>query len=541
MIKNNLSTSEIKRNGNSMTATSSSGNHADKTRPTSHAGVNALNCRPIGALELGAKTSLPKINIEVTDLSVITPCALKHLTAANKPPYLFRYGGSLAWLELGDEATPFVQHLTESHLRHELARTMRWGVIRNKKWAPKLPPIAIVRDMFATPNSPFPVLESVVQTPVFGLDGSIQLTAGYHPASRSFYLPRPGFSVPTIPEPSAEEVARAKSLLVEELLGDFPFVSDADRAHAIAFSLLFYLRNLIEGPTPLHLFEKPSPGTGATLLVDVLTWPAIGRPLPAMSEGGDDEEFRKRITAKLRNGPAAILIDNVRKPLDSGALAAALTSTVWEDRILRQSQILRLPVRCAWAATGNNPALSNEITRRTVRIRMDAKVEKPWLGRQFRHPDLPGWVKARRSDLVWAHLVLGRAWIAAGQPPGGKKLGMFESWSEVIGGILEVAGIPGFLGNLAELYEESDAESDAFHEFVDDWLSELKNQSVGVDDLLETAQRHLDLGGGAAQGQKIRLGKLLARNRDRQFGTLRLERVAKYRGSWQWRLVSTQG
>ena len=328
--------------------------------------------------------------------------------------------------------------------------------------------------------------------------------------------------------------------LSDELLVDFPFVSDADRAHAIALSLLFYVRNMIQGPTPLHLIEKPTPGTGATLLVNALTWPAIGRPLPAMSEGGDDAENRKRTTAMLRNGPAVILIDNVRRPLDSSALAAAITSTVWEDRILGCSQTARLPVRCAWVATGNNPVLSNENARRTIRTRLDAKAEQPWMNRQFRHPDLMSWVIEHRAELVWAHLLLIQAWIATGRPNGSKRLGMFEAWAAVMGGVLEVAGIPGFLGNLGDLYEESDAESEVLCEFLEDWLKAYGNQLVGVDDLLDTAQSHLDLGAGTAQVQKIRLGKLLARNRDRQFGLLRLERAGKHQGSRQWKLVSIQ-
>jgi hypothetical protein len=399
-----------------------------------------------------------------------------------------------------------------------------------------------VKDILATPNQSFPVLEAVVRVPVFGRDGSLQLTAGYHAASRNYYLPA-GFTVPAIPEePSTEEVARARSLLLEELLGDFPFLTDSDRAHAIALSLSLYVRNMIEGPSPLHLFDKPTPGTGATLLCNVLTGPAIGRPLPAMSEGGDDDEYRKRITAMLRNSPSVVLIDNVRKPLDSGALASAITSVVWEDRLLRHNRTVRLPVRSAWIATGNNVVLSNEMARRTVRSHLDAKTERPWLERerQYRHPDLMGWVTKNRSELAWANLVLIQAWIAAGQPKGSKKLGMFEQWSEVLGGMLEVAGIPGFLGNLTELYDESDAESDAFREFLEDWwkIINLRNKAVGVVDLLPTAQGCLDLGVGTEQAQRIRLGKFLARNRDRQFGPLRLERADRYQGSWQWRLVS---
>ena len=114
---------------------------------------------------------------------------------------------------------------------------------------------------------------------------------------------------------------------------------------------------MVDGPTPLHLIEKPTPGTGATLMVDAIATILTGAGASVMTEGRDDEEWRKRITAKLRQIPALVLIDNLRHELDSSALAAALTAPFWEDRILGASEMARLPIRCVWIATGNNPEL----------------------------------------------------------------------------------------------------------------------------------------------------------------------------------------
>ena len=217
-------------------------------------------------------------------------------------------------------------------------------------------------------------------------------------------------------QPTSLEVDRAKHFILDELLGDFLFVNDRECVHAVELLILPFVRALIDGPTPLHLIEKPTPGTGATLLTDVLIYPATGRPIAAMTEGRDEDEWRKRLTAKLRTGSAAVLIDNLKRPLVSASVAAAITSTVWEDRILGTSDMTRLPVRCAWIATGNNPTLSSEIARRTVRIRLNAKQDRPWLRDRFRHPDLRLWVSAHRHELVAAALTLVRAWIAAGKP-----------------------------------------------------------------------------------------------------------------------------
>src|SRR5207244_824979 len=104
-----------------------------------------------------------------------------------------------------------------------------------------------------------------------------------------------------------------------------------------------------------------------------------------------------------------------------------------------------VPVRCGWAATGNDPTLSSEIARRAVRVRLDTGSDDPTSGRDFKIPDLLAWLRQRRAELVWACLVLTRAWIAKRRPQGDLVLASFESWSRVMGGILQVAGIPGFL------------------------------------------------------------------------------------------------
>ena len=265
-----------------------------------------------------------------------------------------------------------------------------------------------------------------------------------------------------------------------------------------------------------------------------------------MTEGRDEDEWRKRLTAKFRCGAQFIFVDNLGRRLDSATVSAAVTAPTWEDRVLKTSDLIRVPVRCVWIASGNNPAVSNEISRRTVRIRLDAKVDRPWLRKGFAIPNLREWVAENRGRLVWSALVLIRAWINAGRPSSVQSLGMFEVWSATIGGILDVAKIPGFLGNLDAFYAESDAEGAAWRSFIANWWERFGPQEVRVSELWEAIKDDtaLPISGDTEQAQKIRLGKLLADKRDRVFSVeiqgqdrqLRIERGGQRQRAYEWRL-----
>lgn len=171
------------------------------------------------------------------------------------------------------------------------------------------------------------MLERIVQASVFAPDGTIETTPGYHAASSTFYVG--DLRIPRVAEdPSISEPERALGLILE-LLRDFPFVSEADRLVAIAAMLGPFVRRVVDGSTPLHLFEAPTPGAGKGLLSDVVSIPATGRRAPTITEARSEEEWRKRITAVLRNGSPITLIDNLGARLESPALSAAITSPMW--------------------------------------------------------------------------------------------------------------------------------------------------------------------------------------------------------------------
>jgi hypothetical protein len=177
------------------------------------------------------------------------------------------------------------------------------------------------------------------------------------------------------------------------------------------------------------------------------------------------------------------------------------------------------------------------MARRIIPIRLDAEMEQPWLRDtdEFKHPKLIHWIEANRAHLVWAGLVLVQGWLAAGAPRGKAVLGMFESWSEVMGGICQVAEIPGFLGNLDEFYSRTDQGSEDWKAFVRKWWARHRGSEVGTSSLLPLAT-DFDLGDGFKRSQAIRLGKLLGSMRDRVIAGFRIVNTRNYQGSGRWRL-----
>src|SRR5262249_32967820 len=160
-----------------------------------------------------------------------------------------------------------------------------------------------------------------------------------------------------------------------------------------------------------HLFEAPTPGSGKGLLVACTCLIASGRVAPTCSLPRDEDEIRRTLTAELSKGRPLIWLDNLdsaHRQIHSATLAAILTAPLWSERQVRTSNKLDLPNRAVWLLTGNNPQLSMELARRCVRIRLDPGIDQPWLrrGREFRHPNLPDWVRGNRPQLVHALLTL---------------------------------------------------------------------------------------------------------------------------------------
>ncbi len=449
-------------------------------------------------------------------------------------PLLFVRGGRVVGL-LRDKAgeAPRLNDLNATEMYGLLVRYGDWLRRRATEdgvtYDATTPPFDVPQDLLAFPPRPLSSLDAVVSTPVFARDGSLVSTPGHH-ASESLWLHLdPSLGELHVPEsPTAADVAGARGLLLEHLLFDFPFVDPSDRTHMIAALLLPFVRRLVTGCTPLHVVEAPTPGSGKGLLTNLLGVIATGAVCNGCTLPGEEEEVRKKLSAELAMGRPIVLLDNLpeKRVTDSATLASVLTSETWTDRLLGATRMLTLPNRAVWLCSANNPRFSLELVRRSVRIRIDPKQDMPWHRSGFRHDPILDWARDNRPKLVRALLTLIRAWVAAGRPAGKRSLGSFESWARVMGGVLEVAGIEGFLANSTAFYAEADEEGEAWRAFTRAWWEKFGPTPVRVLELNELCDVHellvRERGDGPARSQQTKLGNLLRAKRDRVFGDLRV-------------------
>jgi hypothetical protein len=354
------------------------------------------------------------------------------------------------------------------------------------------------------------------------------------------------------------------SFMMDEVLCDFPFVDDgaacsASQANACALLLTPIVRPLLgDGRVPLAVLDKPQQGTGASLLAEIMSTIATGRPAAMMSSPRSHAEWRKRITALLAAGVTVVTIDNVDDVLDAPSLAAVLTAKVWSDRPLGHTKIITVPHHATWMATGNNVRLRGDLPRRCYWIRMNAKSARPWQRHAFRHSDLLGWVHAHRGDILAKLLTIARGWVVAGRqevavPP----LGGFETWAQTLAGILAYAGVAGFLQNLDRLYTEQDHEIGQWSEFLQAWqmiygaqpmllstvVTDLRSGDAAYEDLRHALPDVLqdDLYSKTAQGAsrlQRRLGNGFKKFAGRYFDLgLHLEKAGQLHRATRWQVL----
>jgi len=376
------------------------------------------------------------------------------VNAMARDPDLYQLGGSLVTIidggpsprgvEYRDAPPPQIRPIGLATLRERIAARVRFVKERTKgdvvELVPVHPPDWCVSAVLHRGVYPgVRPIEGVIEAPTMRPDGSILSQPGYDPATGLFYRPNAAYeSIPLNPTRADAEAARDALL---DLTTNFPWrdrAADraADRAVWLAALLTVVGRAAFEGPAPLFGFDANCPGSGKTLLADLIATIAHGGPIArtTLPTGrGADDEIRKRITSIALAGERLTLIDNISEPLGGAALDAALTATTWRDRVLGESRMTApLPLKTVWLASGNNLACRGDVLRRVLFARLQSEVENPEERDGFKYPHLIEHVRTNRARLVVAALTILRAHHVAGRPNPLKPLGSFEDWTRVI-------------------------------------------------------------------------------------------------------------
>jgi hypothetical protein len=313
---------------------------------------------------------------------------------------------------------------------------------------------------------------------------------------------------------------------VDEFLCDFPFATESDRDQFVGLMLTPIVRQLIDGPVPMHLITSTIERTGKTKLAEeVLGGLLLGRPTPAAQLGGNEEEIEKRILAHLLAGPPILHLDNLAEHLDSGALASLLTSNEWKGRMLGRSEVVSIPNRTVIVGTGNNVRASAELAKRIVPIRLEPRYVRPDLRRDFRHPDLRRHVARSRAAVLRTLCGWVDSWLRAERPTSERVLGGYEAWCRVVGGIMECAGRTAWLASRESWVSKANIEGVDLQRVVQLWWDQHGTSRTRPRELLglcEGGEVWLDLWERARtpEGRTVALGRRLSRYFGREFNVL---------------------
>lgn len=392
----------------------------------------------------------------------------------------------------------------------------------------------------------FARLERLAHAPFVRPDGTVVTEPGYDEETRTILMPDEVFAGIEVPEdPTPDQITAARKLIMEEWLGDFPVDSDADRANLLGLVVTPTVRGMMPR-APMAVVDGLQMGVGKNLLADSILTVYTGHAAQPMNFVDDRDELRKQITSAFRTGAEFFVFDEA-PILDGAALAQALTAETWQDRILGVSTMANFPNRVTWISLGNNVQVKGDLTRRVYRIALRPTYANPQdrAASSFRHPgqsglDLLSWTRKMRRELLTAILTLVRAWYSAGSPypKRGVSFGSFEVWERMVGGIVEVAGLPDFLGNLKVWRSESDFDSQYWISHLG-WLrdqfgqasfrtAEVKSKALagGLD--LYSAPPKLDDPTEKTYGKA--LGEAYGRIRGRRYGEFWLERTGSAHG-----------
>jgi hypothetical protein len=389
-----------------------------------------------------------------------------------------------------------------------------------------------------------PVLAGLTRQPYLRPDGSLMTAPGYDAATGMFgVFNAREFSIPQQP---TREDAEAAFALLTDLLTEFSFAAEVDRAAALTAMLTAAVRPSLPVAPMFHV-RAHMVGSGKSYLCELITAFATPQRGTPTSFPADDEECRKLLLAELLRAPAVVEFDNLTGDLVAHkSLCTALTSEFMSGRILGVSKTATVGTRALFLSSGNNVGPVQDMTRRCLTIRLSPQCEVP-AARSFTRPDLVRDVLRERGRYVSAALTIIRAWIVAGRPKTEcMSLASYGDWSELCRQSLLWLGSPDPTASVFEAMAE-DPDRETLSRLLNAWFAvfgkteamvrdAVKQASMFHDQHSELREVLRDIADERGEINRRKLGWWIRRHAGRIVDGLRIVRATGNGSAERWRI-----
>lgn len=347
---------------------------------------------------------------------------------------LFQRSDSM--VEISAEAS--IKQVNRHRLRQLLNRSIRWvRSARNEQGdsinAPIAAPMLIADTMLSMPSWPFRVLDGVIRCPTFRPDKTLLSEPGYDSSTRLYYLPDGLQHEPLLERPEERHMKAALATLYE-LIGDFPFRSDLDRAAWLSYVLTCVARPAVAGPCPFFVADAAAKRSGKGKTINLGGLIALGSDVASNGYSEDEDEVQKVIGSKLIGAAPVFHFDNVDIPFGNQHLERLATSYVFETRKLGASEMLMARNVTVWTASGNNLRVRGDMGPRCIQWRLVSPMVDPQARNDFRIADIEAYTRMPENRVRFIRAALTILRYGYQNPPTANLPGMgsYEAWSEMI-------------------------------------------------------------------------------------------------------------
>ena len=335
------------------------------------------------------------------------------------------------------ELVPVTPHSLATALRSECV-PLRPGKQRDGEepvWIedPKLPRDLISAYIDSERWDGIPRVRQIAAAPIIRPDFTVRWEPGWDEATQCW----------VIDGHKEDRTLADAGFTVERLFKLFPLVDNALVADCIAAALTPLLSTAITGALPAFLVTARKPGSGKSELAKMCSM--LGNGGKQFTTWRKSEEMQKLIGSFAREDKRTVIFDNIKRNIDSADLESAITSRFLTFRTMATHSTEGTPCNTTWFFTANGASMSQDLLRRSIVVLLDRDTHNKGWKEDNAGSTLVQFVHDHEAALVTLMCDLITDWRKAGSPRSAKQVfSNFEEWSEIVGGILDVAGIEGF-------------------------------------------------------------------------------------------------